>query len=264
MREAEAEGLPYLFKLKQTKRVKGLIEQLFAEPVWTPAGQGWQGVDTTLQLQGWTQARRVVVLRRRLKEPLLLKGTERATGQQVCDFVDSLEPRRVYEYVVLVTTLRDELCTLAQHYRDRADMENVFDELKNQWGWGGYTTKDLKRCQLMARQIALIYNWWSMFVRLAIPRRHAEAITSRPLLLTAVGTQTRHQGQTTLTLTSAHAQTGQIQRALRGLQAFFADCRATAEQLGWAALWRKMLSRIFVAFLRGRPLNPPPLFPHPT
>ena len=169
-----------------------------------------------------------MVLRRRLKEPLLLKGTERATGQQVCDFVDSLEPRRVYEYVVLVTTFRDELFTLAQHYRDRADMENVFDELKNQWGWGGYTTKDLNRCQVMARQIALIYNWWSMFVRLAIPRRHAEAITSRPLLLTAVGTQTRHQGQTTLTLTSAHAQTGQIQRALRGCEPF----SPTVGQLG--------------------------------
>ena len=35
----------------RTKRVKGLIEKLFAE--WAPAGQGWQGVDTTLQLQGW-------------------------------------------------------------------------------------------------------------------------------------------------------------------------------------------------------------------
>ncbi len=89
MREAEAEELPYLFKLKQTKRVKGLIETLFAEPVWAPAGQGWQGVDTTLQWQGWAQARRVVVLRRRLREPLLLKGTARATGPQVCDFVDA-------------------------------------------------------------------------------------------------------------------------------------------------------------------------------
>ena len=154
--------------------------------------------------------------------------------------------------------------TLAQHYRDRADMENVFDELKSQWGWGGYTTKDLKGRQLIARQIALMYNWWSMFVRLAIPWRHAEAITSRPSLLTAVGTQTRHQGQTTLRLTSAHAKTGQIQRALRNLRGFFPDCRATAEQLGWAALRRKMLSRIFAVFLRGRPLHPPPLLPHPT
>ena len=245
-------------------RWKGLIETLFAEPVWTPAGQGWQGVDTTLQLQGWAQARRVLVLRRRLKEPLLLHKPHHGTGQHVCDFVEGLEPRRVYEYVVLVTTVQEELLTLAQHYRDRADMENVFDELKNQWGWGGYTTKDLKRCQVMARQIALIYNWWSMFVRLAIPRRHAEAITSRPLLLTAVGTQTRHQGQTTLTLTSAHAQTGQIQQALRGLRTFFADCRATAEPLGWAALWRKMLSRIVVVFLRGSPLRSPPEIPQPT
>lgn len=264
MREAEAHGLPYLFKLKQTKRVKGLIEKLFAEPVWERAGQGWEGVDTTLQLQGWAQARRVVVLRRRVKGSLLLRDPKQARGQQVCDFVESLEPRRLYEYIVLVTTLPDDLVALAQHYRDRADMENVFDELKNQWGWGGYTTKDLKRCQLMARQIALIYNWWSLFVRLAIPQRHAEAITSRPLLLTAVGKQTRHQGQTKLTLTSAHAKTGAVQRALRRLQRFFKDCRGTAEQLGWAALWRKMLSRIFVAFLRGRPLRPPPLLPYPT
>jgi len=265
MREAEAVGLPYLFKLKQSARVKGLIEKLFAEPSWERAGQGWEGVDTTLQLQGWAQARRVVVLRRRVKDAsLLLNETHPVTGQQVCDYVEALAPRRVYEYVVLVTTLSDELYTLAQHYRDRADSENIFDELKNQWGWGGYTTKDLTRCQLMARQIALIYNWWSLFVRLAIPRRHAEAITSRPLLLTAVGNQTQHQGQRKLTLTSSHAKTSQVQRALRGLRRFFDECRTTAEQLGWGALWRKILSRIFVVFLRGRELRPPPLLPQST
>ena len=31
---------------------------------------------------------------------------------------------------------------LAQLYRDRADADNGFDELKNQWGWGGFTTQD--------------------------------------------------------------------------------------------------------------------------
>jgi hypothetical protein len=60
----------------------------------------------------------------------------------------------------------------AQHYRDRADSENNFDELKNQWGWGGYTTKDLKRCRLISRMVALVYNWWSLFVRLANPNKH--------------------------------------------------------------------------------------------
>ncbi len=44
------------------------------------------------------------------------------------------------------------------------------DELKNQRGWGGgFTTHDLHRCQLSARAVALIYNWWSLFVLLASP-----------------------------------------------------------------------------------------------
>jgi hypothetical protein len=30
--------------------------------------------------------------------------------------------------------------------------------LKNQWGWGGFTTQDIERCQTRARAVALIYN----------------------------------------------------------------------------------------------------------
>ena len=71
-----------------------------------------------------------------------------------------------------MTSLKDEVLSIAQHYRDRADSENNFDELKNQWGWGGFTTKDKKRCQLMARITALIYNWWTIFMRLGIPDKH--------------------------------------------------------------------------------------------
>jgi len=50
--------------------------------------------------------------------------------------------------------------SIAQHYRDRADSENVFDELKNQWGWGGFTTQDLKRCRLTvaATRIIVIFR----------------------------------------------------------------------------------------------------------
>src|SRR6478736_2976065 len=54
-------------------------------------------------------------------------------------------------YSVLVTSIdEEEVLTLAQLYRDRADSENPFDELKNQWGWAGFVTRDLARCRLMA------------------------------------------------------------------------------------------------------------------
>jgi hypothetical protein len=75
--------------------------------------------------------------------------------------------------------------------------------LKNQWGWGGFTTRDLKRCRLLAGVVAPVYNWWSLFVRLADPNHHREAITTRPLLLTAVARRTQHAGQVKLSISSS-------------------------------------------------------------
>jgi hypothetical protein len=65
-----------------------------------------------------------------------------------------------YEYIVLVTNTELELSAVAQAYRDRADCENVFDEIKNQRGWGGFVTQDLRRCRIMARLIALVCKWF--------------------------------------------------------------------------------------------------------
>jgi hypothetical protein len=35
-----------------------------------------------------------------------------------------------------VTSLASEILTIGQLYRDRADFENSFDELKSRWGRG--------------------------------------------------------------------------------------------------------------------------------
>ena len=53
---------------------------------------------------------------------------------------------------------------------------NNYDELKNQWGWNGYTTKKLAPCRIMANLIALICNWWSLYVRHFDEEHHREAI----------------------------------------------------------------------------------------
>ncbi len=38
------------------------------------------------------------------------------------------------------------------------------NELKNPWGWGGFTLSKLEPSRLMANLGALIYNWWSRYV----------------------------------------------------------------------------------------------------
>jgi hypothetical protein len=164
-------------------------------------------------------------------------------------------PGEVDEYAVLVTSLTEELEVLGRLYRDRADAENNFDELKNQWGWAGFTTQDLKRCEALARVQALVYNWWGLFVRLVNEDKRPEAITSRPLLLHGIARRTRHGRQTTLTITSLHAKAKRMRQALERASALLGWVRATAEQLSRAGRWRLILSWIFRHFLRGRPLG---------
>ncbi|MGA9313983.1 MAG: hypothetical protein WBV77_05065 [Solirubrobacteraceae bacterium] len=135
--------------------------------------------------------------------------------------------------------------------------ENSFDELKNDWGWGGFTTHDLARCRIMARIVALIFNWWNLFVRLADPDHHREAITSRPLLLQAIGRQTNHAGRATVTITSSHGERDRARRALTRIAAFFATLRETAEQLTDLDRWYRILSHALAKYLKGRQLDPP-------
>lgn len=261
MEGAEQRKIPYVFKLKQSAKVKKLIARLFQEDRWADAGQQWQGLEDQLELMGWTKKRRVVVLRRPLRQSRAVeaegekKGAGKIGKQLNLDLPEATHSGVLYEYAVLVTSLPDEVRTIAQHYRDRGDSENNFDELKNQWAWAGFTTQDRKRCQIMARITALIYNWWTIFMRLGIPDKHAEAITSRPLALHGIARRTDHSNQTTLEITSMHSKADVIAKALTTVSAFLKRIKNTAEQLSLPERWKLILSVAFKSFLRGKILG---------
>ena len=62
--------------------------------------------------------------------------------------------------------------------------QNVFDELKNQWGFAGFCSQKAVVSQSSARMLLLVYNLWSLFVRvLKNQGSHTEAIKSRYELL---------------------------------------------------------------------------------
>ena len=248
-------GVPH--KLRLTANVKRMIERLATQREWTNAGQGWQAKESLLRLDGWSRQRRVIILRRRVKGALTMSSNE-TLGQQTLSFVEVGADADVYEYSVLATSLDEELVSFGQLYRDRGDSENIFDELKNQWGWGGFVTQDLARCQLAARLVALFYDWWNIFVRLVEPDRHMEAITSRPLLLHAIATRVRHARQTTITVASSHARAIPAAKALRAVAIFLRELAKTAEQLTGLQRWRRILARAFQVFLQGRQLRSPP------
>jgi hypothetical protein len=257
MSEMEAIGQCYLFKLRQSAGVKRLIERQWSRRDWRDIGQGFDAVESTLTLSGWSTARRVVVLRRRIKDTLVATAQSSAPGEpQQLLFAATAKGVEPWEYTVLVTNTDYALEAFGQLYRDRADCENGFDELKNQWGWGGYTTHDLERCDLSARAVALIYNWWSWYVRLAHPKARREAITSRPLLLSGVARLTEHAGQSRLLVTLMHGAGDQIKAMIANIRRGLDHVVATAPQLPGLERWHALVRYIIGKITATRPKKP--------
>src|SRR4029077_19602095 len=80
MVQMEAMNQRYLFKLRQTAGVKRLVERQWEREDWREVGAGFQAVEAQLQLTGWSRARRVVVLRRGVKDSVVAKRTVTSLG----------------------------------------------------------------------------------------------------------------------------------------------------------------------------------------
>jgi Transposase DDE domain group 1 len=170
----ETDGVPrpkYLFKLKLTSNVRRAIAKV-PWPLWegAPTLGCQQLAETTVKLHGWSRERRVVILR-------TLKPVNPSPQDEFWDTPED-------DVAVYVTNLEKNEATLEQIallYAQRADTENVFDELKNQWGLRGYCSQRAVVTELAARLVLLTYNLWSLFTRLLglTPGHHSEAIKSR-------------------------------------------------------------------------------------
>ncbi len=261
--ELEARNQPYLFKMKQTPNVIKLLERKFRQANWQEprkGDQGWSATEDMLQLQGWKIARRVVILRRELHQDVVI--TDNSPQQTL--FVVNKKTATVWEYAVLVTNADLDLQAIAQLYRDRADCENGFDELKNQWGWGGFSTQDIDRCQTSARAVALIYNWWSWYCRAAKPDGRMEAITSRPLLLAGVARAVKHAGQTTLYLTPMHASKTKLITCITNIHKALDHVKKVAEQFKKTNRWKCLLEYISEQIIKASTNNRNKLLLEPT
>ncbi len=114
---------------------------------------------------------------------------------------------------------------------------------------GGFTTQDMARCQTAARAVALVYNWWIWYCRVAKPEARMEAATSRPLLLAAVGRLTRHAGKTRLHMTPLHGCRALLMLLTANIRAAITRVRQIAEQSPRINRWKTLLDYIVARIL---------------
>ena len=83
-------------------------------------------------------------------------------------------------------------------------------------------------------------------------------MTSRPLLLCAVGRVVESGREITLRLTSTHAQAAHAQSLLTNLSLFLSGLKNTAEQLSPGQCWERIWNRILPPLLTPRAGLPAP------
>lgn len=135
----------YLFKLRLTPNVRRAIAKV-PRPLWEGVSTlGCQQIaETTVKLHGWSGERRVVIVR-------TLKPVNPSPQDEFWDTPED-------DVAVYVTNLERNGATpeqIALLYAQRADTENVFDELKNQWGVRGYCSQRAVVTELAARLVLL-------------------------------------------------------------------------------------------------------------
>ena len=268
MLECEENNMPYLFKLRFTGNVKKLVASVMHKgEKWKSDGRGWQVCEATIKLKGWSKERRVVLVREasprapiaenpdHVSSPGKRKGKDRDCFEAAEGKAWKSPAPWAGKISVLVTSLdMTDYPTesIGQLYRERGDMENNYDELKNQWGWNGYTTKKLGPCRIMANLIAFIANLWTLYVMLFDGEHHREAITSRPALLSGVGRQTEHAGKKTIKVRILHENGEIIAQAITVISNLLNRMSAIAARWEPATSWALLMMWIFRAKLAGK------------
>lgn len=267
MLEHEELNLPYLFKLRHTAKVKELVTRMMRQgALWQDCGEGWQALESSLRLGGWSRQRRVILVRESpARAPVSEPGKPRR-GKDRQGFLpkaqgdgwDTSATPWSGRIAVLVTSL-DPVAfptkVMPKHYRDRADSENCFDELKNQWGWNGFTSRRLASSHLMANLIALFYNWWNLYLRFYDDGHHREAIRTRPMLMSGVARQIQSSGQKTIRVSVLHEKGDLIAQAVTRTSNELHRIRAITERWTVVQRWTLLLNRVLRRWLGGKQLD---------
>lgn len=263
MLECELRGLPYLFKLRHTPKVKELVAAAMREQGgWTDCGDGWEAMEAPLRLSGWSRTRRVALVREKpAAAPVPRPASRRRRGRDrqgqlplPGDGGEQCAPwcGKIAVLVASLDAVAYPVVAMPRLYRERGDAENNYDELKNQWGWGGYTSRRLSSSRLMAGLVALVYNWWSLYLRFYDAEHHREAIRSRPMLMAGVGRQVQSGGQRSVKVSCLHENGERIAQAVTLISKELQAIMSITERWTILQRWTLLLTRLLRPWLGGK------------
>ena len=181
----EERQLAYIVVARLTKLVKREVTRIVA---WRPLDEDYSVGECNVKLMGWDKARRLVVVRERIR------AAKQSVGRKLIDLPE-------YTVRVFVTSLNAPVEEIWRDYNRRADMENRIAELKHDLGADRFCLKDFYATDAVFRSILLLFNLLSEFRRASGLPQHKEPATLRSAIFLC-GAELQRQGEDMVLLLS--------------------------------------------------------------
>jgi hypothetical protein len=165
--DLECRQLPYAIAVRLTLPLKRRLAGL---QNWQEFGAGLEVGEFQYETYGWSQPRRIVVVREQLRE------RPEARGRKLLEVPG-------YTFHAVVTTLALPAPEVWRFYNHRAESENRIKELKEDFGANGFCLQSFHGTEAVFRLICCLYNLFAEFKRDIVRESTARLLTLRHQVL---------------------------------------------------------------------------------
>lgn len=173
----EERKIDYVIAAKFTHPIQRLIAD---KKAWLRLDEGIEISEQEYQSESWDKARRLIIVRQKLKE------REEAVGKTLSLF-PAEEFYSQYRYSAYVTSLSLSAADVWRLYRGRANAENYIKELKYDFGFDSFNLKSFYGTEAALMFAMIAYNLMSLFRQFIVQEKTQKRLSTLRYRTFAIG-----------------------------------------------------------------------------
>lgn len=173
----EQQKLNYIIAARFLHPIQRLIDK---QQSWIAIDDGVEICSKTYQAASWDTARRIVIVRQKIKK------RPKASGKTLSLFPED-ELHRNYRYSAYITNQTYSATDVWRNYRGRADCENRIKELKQDFGADHFCLKDFWATEITLIFVMIAYNLMSIFRLFVLQEKTQKTLSTLRFKVFAIG-----------------------------------------------------------------------------
>lgn len=177
MDHLEEKNIDYIIAARFTHPIQKMIK---ASTNWIILDTGIEICEQMYQSESWSKARRIVIVRQRIKD------RPKATGKQLSLFLEE-EVYLNYRYSAYVTPMKLAPGEIWRLYRGRGDAENRIKELKYDFGFDSFNLQSFFGTEAALTFAMIAYNLMALFRTFILQEKTQKTLSTLRYRTFAIG-----------------------------------------------------------------------------